>query len=674
MIKYFYSSLLVIALVGAFTSCVDNAIDEPPVKDVPVLETNATVQDILDIWVSGDITEITDDLVLDAVVIADDEFGNFFKNVVIEDETAGITIRIEANNIYAALPIGRRVYVKAQGLFVGDFAGLPQIGFGEDEEGDMLTIPFALIGEEDQSVIVPAERDQEITPTTVKINEIGFEHLSTLIKIEDVQFVEDDLGLTYADATNLAVGERFLTDCDGNQIMVRTSGFSDFADETLPSGNGDIVVVYNVFNSTKQLALRDISDVDLNGDRCGEVVVEVPDPNATIGDVLALYTEGSVTAISTDLIFDGIVTANDISGNFFRQIVIEDENDAINIQIDDFDLFQDYELGRRVVVKAQNLAVGDFNGLPQIGQNSGSEVSRLSATVYPSVILPAELAGEVSPTVVTVDDVINGDFYNKLIRLEDVEFADEVLGDTYADADNMFSFNHDVVDCDGEAVILRSSGFSDFADVQVAEGNGTLTAIFSVFSGTKQLIIRKVQDVSFNGERCDGGGGNPGVLESLDEDFETVGDGQDVSLSGWSNVATAGTRVWRGNEFSGNTYAQATAFNDTEPSMETWLISPVVKMNGENELSFRSATAFYTHDGLTVLISTDYDDNPTTATWTELNPTLAGSAQGNYDWVESGTIDLSSYDTEEIVIGFRYVGAGSGNTCTFIVDDVVITN
>lgn len=672
MKKYFYFLLIGFCFIFTITSCVDNVIDEPPVQEVPVLETNATVSDVLDLWVSGQNTLIESDLVFDAVVVADDESGNFYKNIVVEDETGGITIRIEANNIYAMMPEGRRVYVKANGLYVGDYNGLIQMGFGDDD-GDLLTIPFSLVGDEDESVIVPAERFQDVIPTTKKINELTTGDLSTLIKLEDVQFADFELGGTYADDVNQVTENRTLEDCDGNIIVVRTSGFADFAGSELPSGNGDLLAVYTIFGSTKQLTIRNTSDLTMTGDRCGDVVIDVPDPNATIGDLLALYSEGDVTSISQDLIVDGIVTANDITGNFYKQIVIEDENDAINIQIDDFDLFQKFELGRRVVVKAQNLAIGDFNGLPQIGQNNGTEVSRLSAAVYPSVILPAELDGEVTPTTVTVNELLSGEFYNKLIRLEEVEFADDVLGDTYADAANMFSYNHDVVNCDGDAVILRTSGFSDFADVQVSEGNGSLTAIFSVFSGTRQLIVRKVQDVSFVGERCDGGGGNPGVLEDLDEDFESVGDGQDVALSGWLNTATSGTRVWRGNEFDDNTYVQATAFQDMEPSMETWLVSPKVEMNGNNMLSFRTAMAFHAHDGLTVFISSDYDDDPTSATWNELSATLAGSAQSNYDWVDSGSIDLSSYNGEEIVIGFRYQGAGSGNTTTYIVDDVVIT-
>ncbi len=671
MKTYFYSLLVILSFSLGFISCVDNVIDEPPAAEVPVLETNATISDVVDLWVSGQNRLIDTDLVFDAIVVADDESGNFYKNIIVEDETGGITIRIEANNIYSVMPVGRRIYVKARGLYVGDYNGLIQMGFGDDN-GDLLTIPFSLVGDEDESVIVPAERFQDVTPATVRMTDLGSEHLSTLIKLEDVQFVVNELGLPYADADNQQTLNRNLEDCDGNSIIVRTSGFSSFAGDEIPSGNGDLLAVYTVFGTTQQLVIRDPADLTMTGERCGEVVVDVPDPNATIGDVLALYQEGNVTAISSDMIFDGVVTANDISGNFFKQIIIEDENDAINIQIDDFDLFNTFYLGRRVVVKAQDLAIGDFNGLPQIGMNDGDNVSRIPSNIYPTKILAAENEGEKTPQIVSISDLQNGDFYNKLIQLNDVEFVSGALGSTFADDANNSALNHDVANCDEESVILRSSGFADFAGVQLPEGNGTLIAIFSVYQGTKQLVVRKIQDVSFTGDRCDGGN-TGGVLESLNENFESVASDQDVSLSGWTNTAVQGLRVWRGKEFGGNTYVQATAFQDDQPSMETWLISPKVKMNGNNSLSFRSAQAFYNHDGLSVYVSSDFNGDPSSATWTALSPTLAGNSQANYDWVESGDLDLSSYNGEEIVIGFKYEGEGSGGTTSYIIDDVVIT-
>ena len=198
-----------------------------------------------------------------------------------------------------------------------------------------------------------------------------------------------------------------------------------------------------------------------------------------------------------------------------------------------------------------------------------------------------------------------------------------------------------------------------------------MTAIFSVFSGTRQLIIRELQDVDFNGSRCDGGGGLTIVFE---EDFETVNEDQNVSLSGWTNASIVGSRVWTGDEFDGNKYARVSAFQDTDPDLTTWLITPQIELTGTNTLNFNSAVAFPVQDGLTVLVSSDFAGDPTTATWEELNPFIPGDGATNWEFVESGDIDLTDYDGQQIVIGFRYEGsADSGNTSTYLLDDIVIT-
>lgn len=661
-----------IATLSVFNSCVDNTIDEPPVKGTVEIETNATVKDITSKWVSGQFVQITEDLVFDAVVVADDESGNFYKNVVLQDETGGITVRIEANNLYTVLPVGRRVYVRTQGLTVSDFNGLVQLGFGEDD-GNLLTIPFPLVSDDlSTALIIPGERDQDITPANVAINTLGNAALNTLVKLDDVQFSDSELGQTYADAVNQFSENRTLVDCDGNEIIVRTSGFSSFAGTQLAEGKGSMTAIYSIFGDTKQLLIRDLSDLSLTSERCGEVIVDLPTPNATIADLMALYSEGNVTPITDDLIFDAVVVAADASGNFYKQIVVQDETGGINIQIDAFDLFEDFPVGRDVVVKAQGLAIGDFNGLPQIGVNNGDQVGRIPETSYKDVVYRGALSTVDYKANVAITE-LDDSYYNELIQLNGVEFTDASLGSTYADAANMFAISHDVVDCDGNSIILRTSGFADFADFQVAQGNGTLTAIMSVFQGTKQLIVRKIQDVNMNGTRCDGGGGGGGnAVDELMMDFDGLAAGVDVNITDWENEVLKGTRKWRTKEFDGNVYVQATAFNDTEPEMETWLITPAINMNGNNVLSFRSAVAFYTHKGLKVMISSNYNGDASSANWTELDASLAGSVQSNYDWVDSGSIDLSSY-SGEVHIGFQYVGNGASNTCTYIIDDISVT-
>ncbi len=162
------------------------------------------------------------------------------------------------------------------------------------------------------------------------------------------------------------------------------------------------------------------------------------------------------------------------------------------------------------------------------------------------------------------------------------------------------------------------------------------------------------------------------------EDFETTTENIPIALNCWTNYIEEGTRSWEGRIYIDNRYAQFLAYDSGEASNTSWLITPEISFdNYDNEaLTFKTQTGFYVHDGLTVMISTNYDgSDPTTATWTTLPATLATDPipATNYSgWIESGDIDLSSY-TGTGYIAFKYTGSGTGGQTTiFQVDNVVI--
>ncbi len=106
--------------------------------------------------------------------------------------------------------------------------------------------------------------------------------------------------------------------------------------------------------------------------------------------------------------------------------------------------------------------------------------------------------------------------------------------------------------------------------------------------------------------------------------------------------------------------------------METWLITPGIDLTEAKVLSFESAQAFFAHDGLSVWISNDFDGtNVGSATWTKLNATLASNGNANYDWVQSGNIDLSAF-SGTAYIGFKYVGNKTSQTTTYRIDNVKV--
>ena len=195
---------------------------------------------------------------------------------------------------------------------------------------------------------------------------------------------------------------------------------------------------------------------------------------------------------------------------------------------------------------------------------------------------------------------------NTLIQLNDVNFLDTTS--TYADAIGQNDLNVDLADCDGNTVIVRTSGFADFAATKVASGGGTFVGVLSIFRDDFQFLIRNLEDLGMNGPRCDDSGTDCNgsvvpTVSGVDEEFENGSDNDAVSINGWTNAVVKGTRNWIYKEFSGNVYVQASAFGDSSPEMETWLVTPLIEVTDQTKtLTFETAKAYYTHDGLFRLV------------------------------------------------------------------------
>ena len=644
-IQIFCSLLLCLIMGLSISSCVDKDFDEPPANpNLPNIEANTTIAQLKEKHVLGEFEEIEEDIIIEGVVVSDDEPGNFYRTLVIQDGTAGININITINDLYTDYPVGRKVFVKAKGLWLGDFNGLTQIGSGtflDDGDLELARIEEAMVPDH----IVKGPSDQEVTPTEVSINDLTTDlqdpYLSTLIKINDIQFALSDVGLPYATGGADPRSEnRNMVDCNGNTIVLRNSGFADFVDEPMPDGMGSITAVYSVFGDTKQLLIRDLEDVQISGDRCGST--GQGGELMTIKEVRALFP-AAVTAPQGRKV-KGIVISDRANGNTTgRNLHIQDESGAgIVVRFMDPHSFA---LNEEIEVNVSGVELSEFNGLLQLNNVPLGNASSLGS-------------GSITPNIITIEEILD-DFENlesTLVTIEDVNIS----GGTVYDGGLTLDDGTEMID-------LFTSGGASFANAPVPSGMVTITAIVSQYNDP-QLVIRNLNDV-------DGGGIGPGGDEII-EDFEGSPDGQDLSIFGWQNIAVKGSRVWRGKEFDNNLYAQATAFGDMAPEMESWLITPPIDLSVLKVMKFETSYGFDVaghEDGLSVLISTDFDGNDiSTATWAPLNATLATFSDPEHAWISSGDIDLSVYSGTAYV-AFKYVGNGNDQTTSFRIDNVMIT-
>ena len=166
------------------------------------------------------------------------------------------------------------------------------------------------------------------------------------------------------------------------------------------------------------------------------------------------------------------------------------------------------------------------------------------------------------------------------------------------------------------------------------------------------------------------------------QNFETVEAGSGsteipIAFDGWINTNLTGTRNWIGKTFSNNKFAEFSSFySPSGSSDDVWLITDKLdftKTTNET-LIFTSVNRFYVGAVFKVYVSENFDGtipNISTATWTELNPTIPTSSTQNDVSVPSGQLDLSNFTGDNVRIAFRYQGSKTtGITTTFQLDNI----
>lgn len=416
----------------------------------------------------------------------------------------------------------------------------------------------------------------------------------------------------------------------------------------------------------------------------------------SIAEVKNLYQNNLPEQVDTDIVVKGYVTSSDQTGNFFREIYLQDapENPTagIKIIINQIDSYNQYNLGREVYIKLKGLYVGEErvgNEIITIGgatetDQFGTTVTRLTENQRASSMFRSEISMPLVGKKLAFSQVTSNTI-GLYVTFENVEFEDNLNGLRYFDPIQDFDTQRRLQSCSGfnySNFIIETSSFSTFKNELLPTGNGTISGVITKdFTGSTLLMaLNTTADVNFTNSRCsllDASNFSP----LLSENFEAQPINTDINISGWTNFAQAGTRVWRtivttdsGN--SGSKIASMGAFNSNQPSNIAWLISPSINLDAQNFefLNFRTSNSFSDGSELEVLISTNWNGSTatiTTATWTPLPATIVSDSEFFQNWIDSGLIDLSSY-SGTAYIAFKYIGGdNAANTIdgNFELDD-----
>lgn len=480
---------LAIALVIGVTACVKKDFDEPPYSgDLdPNIPVNTTIKELKALYDLGSFSRVplgvVDDMTIYGIVTANDESGNFYKQIMIQDSTGAIAVNINKTSLYGDFPIGRKVYIKCQGLSLGDYGLFMQIGYGTDANGNLGDIPPTLMND----FIVQASYPNVVEPILVtpgQINTVSnnVDMVGMLIKFDRVQFESGNLGATYAESPTSGSGtNRTLKDCNDATILLRTSNYCQFQAEQLPQGSGSLTGIYSRFNNDAQILIRDTKDVDFDQDRCP--FGSSSDTLMSIGDLRNEFTGTPKLILNRKIRGVVISDGDDVVGNNItsKNLVIQDGDRGIVLRFGDSG-DNTWEMGDSLEVIISGHSLSEFGRLLQVGdQLTASDVQKLGV-------------GTVTPRVATIQDIITNfeDWESTLVTIKGANFVSA--------SSSTNSYQGTVLLNDGSTATdfpLFTQSYAKFSAVPAPLGQTKdVTGFLYSITSTDRISIRRLTDVT----------------------------------------------------------------------------------------------------------------------------------------------------------------------------------
>ena len=267
-----YLSMLALSLVMA-TSCMNDfdepTFEQPPFGNNEIGEATHTIAQLKAQFatiISGNsVQEVTDDIIIEGVVVANDETGNVYKQFIINDETGAIIIGVNDVGLYAMVPIGQRVRINCKGLHIGGYGKMAQIGgLYNGKVGRMNKSVYPkhvrLIGSPDLN---QAEMQPQVIDESFFTNE-NKNNLAKFVRLENVTITEangTELWAPEEKKNSSNVVERNIK-MGNTKVVLRMSTYADFANEAIPTGSLNINGVMTRYNDYWQFVISSTNDIE----------------------------------------------------------------------------------------------------------------------------------------------------------------------------------------------------------------------------------------------------------------------------------------------------------------------------------------------------------------------------------------------------------------------------
>lgn len=257
-----------------FQSCMDqHDIPEDYVYGTTnISESNITIADLKSqynsvIDASKAPEKIETPTVIEGVVVGTDESGNLYKQLVVRDATGSIIVGINTTGLYSYFPAGQKVRINCQGLYIGGYAKLAQIG--DLYEGGIGRMSEQTWKEHVMLIDKPNLNYNELIPMDIDeafLKDDANKGLTPIyVKLSNVQFTEAGNNTLYAPEDGPLTGSEVnrTLKVGKTDLIFRVSPYANFANDTIPTGQVNITGILTRFNNDWQLKAVTSKDIEI---------------------------------------------------------------------------------------------------------------------------------------------------------------------------------------------------------------------------------------------------------------------------------------------------------------------------------------------------------------------------------------------------------------------------
>ena len=219
-----------------------------------------------------------------------------------------------------------------------------------------------------------------------------------------------------------------------------------------------------------------------------------------------ILTSYSYAQVTEDLKIKGVVTGNDISGNIYNEVPIQDETGAIIIAVAQGGIYGYLPVGTEIIVSLKDLYVGNYGkqaevGVPTTNSSGSTYVGRMSRMLWNDHFKITGVMKNVEPELFAYGATGAATTWNidtdggKLGVIKNVSIRNVTPQSVYAEPSGKTSVSWYFNEFKGTSIMIYNSPYCDFASKVLPQGKCNITGIVKRYNNYWEIIIRDENDV-----------------------------------------------------------------------------------------------------------------------------------------------------------------------------------